>query len=219
MPSDAVGGIRLTRVTFGYSSGADPVVDDLSVSVNPGESLALVGESGSGKSTLLYLMGLFLRPTSGELTVFGTNPWNYGDRYRSSLRSSRVGFVFQDACLDERRSILDNVLEPTLYRSTRSPSAADDAAKLLRDLGVTSPMTRRPTQLSGGQMQRVALARALAGEPVVVLADEPTGNLDLRTRQLVVDALFGHVKTGAILVIATHDLELAALSTQQVRIS
>jgi ABC-type lipoprotein export system ATPase subunit len=203
-------------VSFRYPREDDDIVSDLSLSVPPGTSLALVGPSGCGKSTFLFLLGLFLRPTAGSLQLFGIDPWDTSDRVRSRLRNDLVGFVFQDSCLDDRRSILANVLEPALYGSRTSPRRAPtEAARLLDSMGVDVPLSRRPTQLSGGQMQRVAVARALLGRPQLLLADEPTGNLDAATRELVMGVLLDHVNlSGAVLVLATHDEAVAARCTR-----
>ena len=172
--------------------------------------VALTGESGRGKSTLLYLLGLMLNPTSGEVFVDNRPVSRLGDAARSQLRSMHFGFVFQDASLDASRSVLDNIVETTLYRHERLRDAVPRARRLMDRFGVSVPAARRPGQISGGQAQRIALCRALLNSPPVILADEPTGNLDQASSDLVVGALRDHADGGGAVIIVTHSPTVAS---------
>lgn len=185
--------IAARGLRFGY--GGDEIVRGLDLDLPAGSSTALVGRSGSGKSTLLYLLGLMLSPGAGEITVDGVATASMRDADRAALRARRMGFIFQDALLDPSRSVLDNVLEGVLYDDGASTVAAHERALgLLAEFGVDVDPSRRPGQLSGGQAQRVALCRAFVGDPMIVLADEPTGNLDSETADVVWQALRTHAR-------------------------
>lgn len=187
-----------------------PIVHGWSAEFPAGTLTALTGPSGSGKSTLLYLLGLMLRPDAGRVVLAGTAVDRLPDADRARLRAHRFGFVFQDAALDPTRTVLDNVVETALYRRQPRQRATEEAHRLLERFGVDIRATHRPGQISGGQAQRIALCRALLGGPQVVLADEPTGNLDPATSDLVVAALREHATAGASVVIATHDPSVVA---------
>jgi ABC-type lipoprotein export system ATPase subunit len=201
--------IEATELTFGYRRG-HPVVSGWSASIAAGEIAAIVGPSGSGKSTLLYVLGTLVRPWSGNLRLGGSRVDHMGDGARSDIRSGMIGFVFQDAILDPRRSILDNVLEGAIYRGDSGRASRERAKALLDKLEVGVEGKRRANDLSGGQMQRVAVCRALLGNPSVILADEPTGNLDRANAEVVEAALFEQARAGSAVVIVTHDEALAA---------
>ncbi len=201
--------IEATDLTFGYRRG-QPVIKGWSGSVAAGEIAAIVGPSGSGKSTLLYVLGTLVKPWSGGLRLGGASVDHMGDGARSDLRSSLIGFVFQDAILDPRRSILDNVVEGSIYRGESRRAATDRARLLLDKLDVGVEGKRRANDLSGGQQQRVALCRALLGNPAIVLADEPTGNLDRANAAVVEATLLEQARAGSAVVIVTHDEALAA---------
>lgn len=170
---------------------------------------ALTGASGRGKSTLLYLLGLMLSPSAGSVLVDGVTASGGGDAARARLRAHRFGFVFQDAALDNSRTVLDNVTEVALYRGQERSALEPAARELLERFGVDVPPERKPGQVSGGQAQRIAMCRALLCNPGIVLADEPTGNLDPVTARLVVNALREHANIGATVVIVTHTPEVA----------
>ena len=204
-------------VRFGYGHGA-PLLDDWSAQFGEGTVTAITGPSGRGKSTLLYLLGLMLRPHHGEILIDGTAVSQRRDSHRARLRASEYGFVFQDAALDTTRTVLDNVIETALYRNGSRREALDRGRELLDRFGVDVPAERRPGQVSGGQAQRIALCRALLGAPRILLADEPTGNLDPDTSRLVVEALAGHARTGAVVVVVTHSPEVAAASDREIRL-
>lgn len=209
--------LEAVGVTFGYQSGA-PVLTDWSAVFPGGQTTALTGPSGRGKSTLLYLLGLMLRPGSGEVLVDGQPTAGLSDAAHARLRADRFGFVFQDAALDATRTVLDNVTETALYRGQSRGDAEPDARALLERFGVDVPAHRKPGQVSGGQAQRIALCRALLNTPRILLADEPTGNLDPATSALVVDALNAHADTGAAVIIVTHDPVVAAACDQEIRL-
>jgi ABC-type lipoprotein export system ATPase subunit len=195
------------RVSYWYRRGV-PIVSDWSGSFEAGTMTALTGPSGRGKSTLLYVLGAMLRPSRGQVCLDGQDVSRLSDRARSKVRAQTVGFLFQDAQLDQRRSVMANVLEGAVYRGMRRDTA--EAKRLLDSLGVNVEPARRATALSGGQAQRIALCRALLGRPPIILADEPTGNLDPQNAQVVEGALRAHAVAGACVVIVTHDLALAA---------
>lgn len=200
--------IEAQGLTFGYRPGK-PVLEDWNGSVLAGEVVALVGPSGSGKSTLLFILGALVRPWSGSVKIAGVDAVGRGDRARSDIRAGSVGFVFQDAVLDARRSVLANILEGSVYRGDDRRTAAARARLLLEQFGVDVEPARKAVALSGGQAQRVALCRALLNDPLVLLADEPSGNLDRDNAAVVERALFERARTGAAVVIATHDERLA----------
>ena len=195
-------------VTFGYRCD-QPVISGWSGTVDAGEVVAVVGPSGSGKSTLLYILGTLVHPWSGRLAIAGRVVDSLGDGGRSDIRAGTIGFVFQDALLDPRRSVLDNVVEGAVYSGTPRGVALGRARELLARLGVDVEPGRRASGLSGGQAQRVALCRALLNEPAVILADEPTGNLDRVNADTVEEILFAQARAGAALAIVTHDEALA----------
>jgi len=194
------------------SQGALVVLEDVSLTVAPGEAAAIMGPSGCGKSTLLYMLGALEPPTSGTVTLNGTNPYALDERRQAAFRGAHVGFVFQDHLLLPQLSALDNVLVPTLASADRANGDAPDRARaLLAAVGLEARLTHRPAELSGGERQRVALARALIRRPSVVLCDEPTGNLDRRSAEAVGDLLARlPADQRAALVVVTHSPALAA---------
>ncbi len=186
------------------------VLHDLSLSLEKGEMVALVGPSGAGKSTLLQLIGLLDTPTSGKITIAGRNVTGMKDDERTKLRRSFIGFVYQFHYLQPEFSALENVMLPQLISGMERIVAEDRARKLLQSLGLGHRVTHRPARLSGGEQQRVAMARALANKPKILLADEPTGNLDPRTSSEVFNILIELVRNAGIgALIATHNMDLA----------
>jgi ABC-type lipoprotein export system ATPase subunit len=196
--------LQAHEVTFGY--GRDlPLLRQWSTSVQDGEMVGITGPSGRGKSTLLYLLGLMLRPREGEVLIDGTPTSELRDPARARMRAHLFGFVFQDAALDATRTVLDNITEAALYRGDELSDARSRARDLLDRLGVAVPADRRPGQVSGGQAQRIALCRALLHDPRIVLADEPTGNLDVGSADQVMGALRAQAQRGSAVLVVTHD--------------
>ncbi|PZR64991.1 MAG: ABC transporter [Chloroflexi bacterium] len=210
--------IAVSELAFSYHSNAPPVLTDLSVAFPAGDTTVVTGPSGCGKSTLLYVLGLMLRPTAGRLEINGADAATLPDAERSGLRAERIGFVFQDAVLDPTRTIIDNVLEGGLYAGINPSTARSRALDLLRWFGVEERPNRRPGEISGGQAQRVALCRALLKQPSILLADEPTGNLDRASADIVWQALAVARDEGAAVVVATHDLSRSVEAQHTVRL-
>ncbi|RLK49333.1 putative ABC transport system ATP-binding protein [Microbacterium telephonicum] len=209
--------LEARNVSFGYQADR-PVVEGWSAQFRSGSMTALRGPSGRGKSTLLYLLGLMLRPTAGDVMVEGRVVTGLSDSHRARLRASTFGFVFQDASLDQSRTVLENVTETALYAGVPRKSARQRAQLLLDRIGVDVPAHRKPGQVSGGQAQRIALARALQNSPRVLLADEPTGNLDPATASLVVETLRQHAYEGAAVIVVTHSPEVARSCDTEIRL-
>ncbi len=203
--------LEFDSVTKTYVSQA-PVhaLRGISFSVRQGELVAIVGPSGSGKTTLLHLVGTLDRPSSGVVRLLGLDVATLGDRELASLRATRIGFVFQQFFLAEHQSVLDNVADGLLYSGIRQTERRQRALDALELVGLGSRPEAKPTQLSGGQRQRVAIARALAGQPAIVLADEPTGNLDQATGQTILSLLEELHDHGVTIVVITHDEHIAA---------
>ncbi|GAC1470184.1 MAG: ABC transporter ATP-binding protein [Desulfuromonadaceae bacterium] len=173
--------VRGLSKTYGSGSNQIEVLSGIELDLQAGTTTALIGASGAGKSTLLHLLGALDRPTSGTVCFRGDNIFNKNDRQLAAFRNRSIGFVFQFHHLLPEFTALENVMMPALIARTPRPKARESAALLLEDVGLGQRMTHRPGELSGGEQQRVAIARALALEPELLLADEPTGNLDMKT--------------------------------------
>ncbi|HEU4549091.1 MAG TPA: ABC transporter ATP-binding protein [Rhizomicrobium sp.] len=205
--------LRLENVTRRYREGEGQleVFSGLDLALKPGEIVALVGQSGAGKSSLLHIAGLLEAPTSGEIFIEGVAASRLPDAERTRIRRERLGFVYQAHHLLPEFDALENVLIPQMIAGRPKAAARQEATRLLTVMGLGQRLTHRPSQLSGGEQQRVAIARALANHPRILLADEPTGNLDPRTAGGVFDALIRITRDqGLAALIATHNFELAA---------
>lgn len=190
---------------FRYEKHSPELFGGLNHRFAAGTMTALTGASGAGKSTLLYLLGLMLTPIAGAITYRGRELSSLPDSSRSEFRAKHIGFVFQDSELDAFRTILDSVLEPGLYAGQTRKNLEGKALELLEKVGLAQIASQRPTQISGGQGQRVAVCRALVNNPEIILADEPTGNLDRDNSSTVLDLLRTASEEGRIVIIATHD--------------
>jgi ABC-type lipoprotein export system ATPase subunit len=206
--------IEVSGLRFGYRE-TEPIFTGLDWSFQSGQVSGITGRSGCGKSTLLYLLGLLLTPWEGTIRLDGEDVALKPDRIRSAIRAEKIGFVFQDAALDPTRTVLDNVLEGALYAGLPRSKAVNRAGTLLDRFQVGLRADRKPGEVSGGQAQRVALCRALLNHPQVILADEPTGNLDTDTANLVIDTLqtLAHQQQATV-IIASHDPQVVAACDQ-----
>ena len=217
MPIDAAFGSQATLLaesickSFPTRTRELVILRDISLTLHAGESAAIMGPSGSGKSTLLNIFGTLEPPTSGRVTLNGTNPFDLPERELARFRNRRVGFIFQEHHLLPQCSVLENVLLPTLAQKHEAEGDGLDRARTLLDrVGLSDRLDHRPAELSGGERQRVAIARALINRPSLLLADEPTGNLDRSAAGAVADLLVEvHREEGAILIVVTHSERLA----------
>ena len=193
-------------------------LDAVSLTVSQGETVAITGPSGSGKSTLLNLLGTLERPTAGTVLIAGTDTTRLPDRALSGLRAWRIGFVFQQFHLLEHLTVLDNVATGLLYRGWPARQRRAAAAQALERVGLSKRRSHRPSQLSGGERQRTAIARAVAGEPEIVLADEPTGNLDSITGTEIIRVIAGLAGPRTAVLVITHDSAVASAMSREVRL-
>ena len=196
-------------------AGALRIVSDVSLELPEGSAVSIMGPSGSGKSTLLYMIGALEPPSNGTITLDDQNPFLLDAKKLAAFRNQRIGFVFQDHCLLPQCSVIENVLTPTLVASPNG-SVSDRARQLLQQVGLGERFDHRPGQLSGGEKQRVALARALIMKPRLLLCDEPTGNLDQKSAEVVAGMLLDiHRQANTILIVVTHSTDLAARFPQR----
>jgi lipoprotein-releasing system ATP-binding protein len=204
--------LQITSLTKEYPTprGPLPILSDVNLTFERGDAVAITGPSGSGKSTLLYIVGALETPTSGTVTLDQQNPFELSEPAIAAFRNQKIGFVFQDHCLLPQCSVLENVLTPTLVGGANGDYTGR-AKKLLEQVGLSSRLDHRPAELSGGEKQRVAIARALIREPLLLLCDEPTGNLDRHSAENVSELLLDlHKQRQTILIVVTHSAELAA---------
>ena len=213
--------IRLAGITKHYLMGDEEVraLDGVDLHIGRNEYVALIGPSGSGKSTLMNLIGCLDSPTSGSYVLNGRDTSAMGDNELAKVRNEEIGFVFQSFHLLPRLTVLDNVAQPLVYRGIPRAERQRLATVALEQVGLGNRLGHRPNQLSGGQRQRVAVARALVGKPSILLADEPTGNLDSRT-SVEIMALFDELhRSGQTVVVVTHEPDIAAHCRRTLRVS
>jgi lipoprotein-releasing system ATP-binding protein len=206
--------LQVTHLHKDYPTrgGPLPVLRDVNLDLASGEALAVMGPSGSGKSTLLHILGTLDRPTSGSVLLDGKDPFRAGEKELADFRNRHIGFIFQDHHLLPQCTVLENVLIPTLVSGDGKADAEAWARQLLERVGLAQRLDHLPAELSGGERQRAAVARALIHHPTLLLADEPTGNLDRRNAQAVGQLLLDlHRQEQTMLVVVTHSLELARL--------
>jgi len=211
--------LRGLKKSFPTPQGEIPILCDVDLSMSRGEALAIAGPSGSGKSTLLYIVGTLEPPTAGDVRLLGKNPFSLPAPAVARFRNENVGFVFQDHYLLPQCSVLENVLLPALAGHGVDASAEARARSLLERVGLDRRVEYRPAELSGGQRQRVAICRALVNSPPILLADEPTGNLDRSTAQTIGTLLLEMAREqNTLLIVATHSAELAARFPRRVEL-
>lgn len=213
--------LTVSEITKQFPTRADPldVLRGCSFELARGENLAVLGPSGSGKSTLLQIVGTLDTPTSGEIRLGGEDPFQLSEPRLARFRNDRIGFVFQDHHLMPQCTVVENVLLPTLAGGGATAAAFDRAQMLLERVGLAARLDHRPAELSGGERQRVAIARALIRQPMLLLADEPTGNLDRSTAAAVGDLLLELQQLEqTMMVVVTHSLDLAARFQRQVEL-
>ncbi len=206
----------LAKVYEGGHAGW-PALRGLSFSVDPGEFVTITGPSGCGKSTLLNIIGLLDEPSGGRYSLNGRDTATLSDQERSDLRLQELGFVFQAFHLLNRMSAIDNVALPMMYAGADRAEMRERAHALLAKVGLKGKERKTPLELSGGERQRVAIARALANSPKIILADEPTGNLDSASSREIMDLLYGLNADGMTVIMVTHDRELAARARRNIR--
>jgi len=209
--------LEVENLSKEYPTPAGPlrIVSDVSLSLPAGAAVSIMGPSGSGKSTLLYMLGALEPPSSGTVSLKGLNPFLLSAKQLAAFRNQQIGFVFQDHCLLPQCSVIENVLTPTMV-STTNGEPSRRATELLKQVGLAERLDHRPAQLSGGEKQRVALARALIMKPQLLLCDEPTGNLDQKSADIVANLLLEtHRNADTILIVVTHSKELAARFPQR----
>ncbi len=212
--------IELRNITKTYHLGDETLnaLDGVNMNVQPGEFVAIVGPSGSGKSTLANIIGGLDRPTSGDVHIDGQDLSHVRDRRLSDYRNKHIGFVFQSFNLQPTNTALENVMLPMVFARISSKERKQRAAEALEKVGLGDRMKHRPTQLSGGQRQRVAIARALVMKPSIIIADEPTGNLDSARGEEIIKLLKELVRQGITLIMITHDMNIARQASRIVSI-
>lgn len=212
--------IEIKNLSKVYGDGVEvKALDDLSLDIKSGEFLAIIGPSGSGKSTLLHMIGILDTPTSGTILIDGQDVTSMSEDKRSKARNTMLGFVFQYHHLLPDFTALENVMMPLLIAGKSKKQAREMAEQLLTDVGLEDRMDHKPTQLSGGQSQRVAVARALANNPKIVIGDEPTGNLDSKSSQMIYDLLRKlNKERNQTFILVTHDEQMAKKTDRIVRL-
>ena len=213
--------LELSDLTRNFPTRGEPlqVLKGVNLQVSAGETLAIVGPSGCGKSTLLHILGTLDIPTSGTMILDGTDPFQLDERSLARFRNQNIGFIFQDHHLLPQLSVLENVLIPAIANGRPDTDCVERAHQLIERVGLSDRIEHRPAELSGGERERVAVARSLIHQPTLLLADEPTGNLDqANARQVGSLLLEMHEQEEMMLVVVTHSLELAAMLDRQYRL-
>jgi putative ABC transport system ATP-binding protein len=203
--------IKMSNITkaYGIADAETVVLKGIDLVVRKGDFLGITGRSGSGKSTLMHIIGLLDTPTTGEYVLNGTDVSKLGEDEQAFQRNKEIGFVFQSFNLLPKLSALENVILPAIYAGTNAKMRTEKAVELLTELGLEDHLSKRPNQMSGGQQQRVAIARALMNDPELILADEPTGNLDTKSGDDVMNTLKQLNKEGKTIVLITHEHDIA----------
>lgn len=213
--------IKLDGVSKVYHLGKMtlPVLEDVSLEIMPGSFVTIMGPSGSGKSTLMHLIGLLDIPTKGRVLLGGKDVLSFSENTLAQFRGKKIGFVFQQFNLLQNLSALENVMMPMIFQGVPEKERKVRAQKLLDDFGMEKRSNHKPTELSGGEQQRVAVARSLANDPEIIIADEPTGNLDSHTGKIIMEALKElHKKHKKTIVVVTHDPNIASYSEKIIHI-
>ncbi|WXR60887.1 ABC transporter ATP-binding protein [Peptostreptococcaceae bacterium AGR-M142] len=212
--------INMSDIRKTYNTGAlsVEVLKGISIDVKEGEFVTVVGASGSGKSTLMNIIGCLDSLTEGEYHLDGKNISSYTDNELSAVRNEKIGFIFQKFNLLPRLTALENVELPLIYRGMKKSERRQNAIDALTMVGLGDRMEHKPSEMSGGQQQRVAIARALAGNPPLLLADEPTGNLDSKSSDEVMDIILDLYKQGRTIVLITHDNEVARMGSRMIKV-
>jgi len=213
--------ISVQSVTKTYKMGKQPVqaLNDVSLAIYPGEIVAIVGPSGSGKSTLLQILGCLDTPTKGKVLVDGNDITRLGDGKLSQLRRSTIGFIFQSFYLQPFLRLGDNVAVPAMFTGKKRSLINEETTQLLDKVGLLDRRSHYPKEISGGQIQRAAIARALINQPKIILADEPTGNLDSKNSEAIID-LFKTIRQqlGTTIIVVTHNIEVASMADRVIRL-
>ncbi len=201
---------------YGIGKQKVQALSEISLTITQGEFVAMIGPSGSGKSTLMHIMGCLMQPTSGSYQLFGRETSQLSRHALAGIRNTTFGFVFQNFNLLPRASAIQNVTLPLIYAGKKRRERVNRAWELLNSVGLGDRMSHRSNELSGGEQQRVAIARALANQPQIILADEPTGNLDIATGHKIVDVFEELVEKGLTVVIVSHDREIVKRASRQI---
>ena len=212
--------INIKNISKIYNIGSEKltVLEDVSLNIEKGEFVAIVGASGSGKSTLMNMIGGLDRPSRGEVIIEGEDISKFKDKKMSKFRNEKIGFVFQSFNLDTTLTALENVMMPLMIAGVSDKEMKGKAKSVLEALGIGDRMKHKPTELSGGQRQRVSIARALVNDPKIILADEPTGNLDSKSGAAAMDMLTNFKKKGYTIVMVTHNMEEARYADRVIKI-
>ena len=210
--------IQATEVYKIYDLGEERIeaLKGVSVLINQGEFVAIVGKSGSGKSTLMHILGLLDTPSSGEVIINGTNTKGLKEKQLAKVRNNEIGFVFQSFNLLQRTSVLDNVMLPLKYSNVPESKWMDKTMEMIKLVGLENRIHNKSNELSGGQKQRVAIARALVNDPALIMADEPTGNLDSKTGDEIVKKFLDLNAQGKTIILVTHDEDLAKIAQRRI---